>query len=534
MSPSKDWMRSVALACAVLSACDVGAVEPVPEDPLDGLRVGDSTVWYSPMQFTGRAGSLEAALNPELTRLFDQPNSWSELRGRTKVFPLYILALQDDAGPNRDRTITSDAELQRMASAINSWGLQVAIEVRGFRGQAGSRPDGCDSSTGEKMAAREIRYIERWVTAGGRVDIIAYDSPIGNALFGGGEVGPPPECKPPIDTNFMIGEIADHAKAIAARFPNARLTYTDSPVYFPFDQYGAQIESSFPNLRGLIDGLVAAFTARGVRLDTYIADWAYGYASINDGWRKISAIRSYLQSKSVKFGMFCTSDLNRGQRTGLGAAEDDAQNRREVMACWGQAAANGIEVSDLILQNWHEWPARSLPETERATSTNVALETLRRLGDSGILGLACGGATPSQRGQCHPTSIGQRCSAAAASTTAFAWAADSTCLSGVQCGGANPAQRGQCSTSSLGQRCTTDPDSPTSYGLHNDASCGGGGGGGGATWQLHEDCRPNACVARDCTTPAIGTDVTASGIGCSTIGQVCNTPSGARSFVCRP
>lgn len=528
MSPN-NW-KTIALCCALLSACDVGMLGSGPAaEPEDGLRLGDSTVWYSPMQFTGGAGSIEAGLSSEFTRLFAEPDGWRELRARTKVIPLYILLFQDDAGPNRDRTIVSDAELQRMASAINGWGLQVAVQVRGFRGQSGSRPDGCDSSTGEKMAAREIRYIERWVAAGGRVDIITYDSPLGNALFGRGEVGPPPECKPPVDPNFMIQEIADHAKAIAARFPGARLTYTDSPVYFPFDQYRAQIESGFPNLRGVIDSLVAAFTARGVRLDTYIADWAYGYASINDGWRKLVAMRAHLLSAGVKFGMFCTSDLSGAPR--MGVTEDDARNKREVMACWGQAAANGLEVADMIMQNWHEWPSRSLPESQAATSANVALDSLRQLGDSGILGVACGGANPSQRGQCHPTSIGQRCSAAATSSTGFAWAADASCLSGVQCGGANPAQRGQCSASSLGQRCTADPASPTGYALHNDATCGAAGS---ATWQLHEDCRPGSCGARDCTTPPIGPDVTASGLACATIGQVCNTPQGSRSFVCRP
>jgi hypothetical protein len=62
----------------------------------------------------------------------------------------------------------------------------------------------------------------------------------------------------------------------------------------------------------------------------------------------------------------------------------------------------------------------------------------------------------------------------------------------------------------------------------------GGTSAGGPTWQLSQDCRPNQCAPRDCTTPAFSDpNVNSTGVACSVPGKVCNTPGGSRSFVCR-
>jgi hypothetical protein len=56
----------------------------------------------------------------------------------------------------------------------------------------------------------------------------------------------------------------------------------------------------------------------------------------------------------------------------------------------------------------------------------------------------------------------------------------------------------------------------------------------GTTWHLFQDCRPGTCTPRNCLTPAISDpNANSTGISCSPANAVCNTPSGARAFVCR-
>jgi hypothetical protein len=55
----------------------------------------------------------------------------------------------------------------------------------------------------------------------------------------------------------------------------------------------------------------------------------------------------------------------------------------------------------------------------------------------------------------------------------------------------------------------------------------------GTTWHLFRDCRPGVCAPTSCVTPPISDpNATSTGISCGTPNAVCNTPSGARAFVC--
>lgn len=143
-------------------------------------------------------------------------------------------------------------------------------------------------------------------------------------------------------------------------------------------------------------------------------------------------------------------------------------------------------------------------------------------------GPQCGGMNPAQKGQCHPSMDGKRCAANPASPTGFAWVADATCFL-TQCGGKNPQQRGQCNCQGNGQRCMPAP-TPTGYAWTADPSCNVP-----CTYHLYQSCKPNLCAPRDCTTPPIADpNAIDSGLACSLYGEICNTPGGARAFVCRP
>jgi hypothetical protein len=133
----------------------------------------------------------------------------------------------------------------------------------------------------------------------------------------------------------------------------------------------------------------------------------------------------------------------------------------------------------------------------------------------------CGSSNPAQRGACSWDTAGRRCAANPLSPTGYAWAGDSSCQPITPCAGTNPAQAGQCSPSIVGQRCASNALSPTQYAWASDSSCV-------PRWILVQSCQPNQCPARGCTTPS-----NPEGLSCpSALGQICNTPTGGRTYRC--
>ncbi len=370
----------------VLLCAGIAAGLP-PASPVSRAR--GERIWIGPRPFVSHR-----RLRKDYFSILTDPSAWNEVLRQTDVFKSYIMILPDIPVPGKRAPELSGAQLRTLARFFRRRGIKMAFEVGGLR--CSKRV--CGDTAGEKYARIELRWLRRWLRAGGTIDFVTTDHAVMMNMRGVGFPGPGLNpnraCKTTVAQ--LTRELADYFAAVHRAIPRARFGVIESLGYFQIvGADGTVYRQTDPKLPlwtfpEFFDRLLAAMRARGLRLDHFHIDFGYGGAA-HDGrvyrgggldFGRIRAVEDFVHSRRVKTGIIVNAfhDAHyRHSRQVPDPREASKQAWRNTLAFLRGYLAAGGTSEHILFQTWQPYPDRTGPEDAPYTVLNIARDGLRLL-----------------------------------------------------------------------------------------------------------------------------------------------------------
>ncbi len=307
---------------------------PEPEEPPDRERI----VWTS-------ANNVQ-----DYDRWLSNDQAWGSVLENLDVFGLHENML-DGRNPLPANLV---AEFQ------NRTGKAIGIEAGGLRMHYG-QGDTC----GEHAAGRELAKYGRIVRAGGSVDYLNLDSPIGYMLRSNDGAYTPSEA---------ARELADYIEIVDAAIPGMSIGINEPIPWYSVDEFPSHPAQDRGDLLEILDIMMDTLRARNITIDYFNCDCPYDY-TVNrhyNGFAKLIRIQEWCHENDLRFGVMYNS--------ARGGARSDSLFYADVMRYYNQLADSGCIPENLLVWSWYDHPTHALPEDEPYTFTYTMREFMEAAG----------------------------------------------------------------------------------------------------------------------------------------------------------
>jgi len=269
---------------------------------------------------------------------------WAQVLENLDVFGLHMNML-DGRNPLDPNLL---AEFQRRT------GKAIGIEAGGLRMHYG-QADTC----GETAAGRELQKYGRIVRAGGTVDYLNLDSPIGYMLESNDGAYTPSEA---------ARELADYIEIVNNAIPGMSIGINEPVPWYSVDEFPSHPAQDRGDLLEILDVMLDTLDARGVSIDYFNCDCPYDY-TVNrhyNGFAKLIRIQEWCHDNDLRFGLMYNS--------ARGGARGDSLFYADVLSYYHALADSGCIPDNLLVWSWYEYPENALPEDEPYTFTYTMKE----------------------------------------------------------------------------------------------------------------------------------------------------------------
>ncbi len=353
-----------ALTCAVAGslACAQGA----PPGPS-----GKSRAAVSP---PAGAGSTARLKDPEVWMchrdpfaLLEAEANWDFVRSHVSGIKLYIDVLR--RAPAK--------KLAGLAKLLRDSRIQVAVECGGTLGFAP-----LDETNGEKSAEIELGKLERWYSAGGKVDFLDLDGPVRRLLY------PGKGKKAFASVERCAGELMDYLRAVRKAHPELRFFLLAN-----FPNWGYRGDVSY-HARGpkrqdygdydeVVRAVLKAAAAAKIEFAGVTVDNPYEYAvgeraSVNltepakVNWlARIRAYEDFARSQGLEFNLIVNSE--QGGKT---SDRDFCERTLKMVEAYVEV---GGRPTRYIVQSWYDFPKQVVPETAPHSMTALVKAVMAKL-----------------------------------------------------------------------------------------------------------------------------------------------------------
>lgn len=344
-------------ALSLLLSVAPALAQPVPD-----------RLWIGPMPFT--AGRT---MRPDFFPMLSDPANWPTVLGSMQIFKSYLMILPD--GPLEGKTAPelSDEQLAALATLCRQRGLKVAFEVGGLR----QGPLAPDTQWGERHAQTELRWLRRWLRAGGTIDYLTTDHAV-MMNVGSHYVSPREQTDCGLTLEQTIGQLAEYFVAVRRELPAVRLGVIESLGYFhvngPGEREYARTVPALPvwHFEEFFDALQAALRRHDLELDHFHIDFGYEgvqYDGLREGkldYGRVLGVERHVQSRGVKAGVIVNAFHDQSVKAPQPqqASREACERTRQFLA--GYLAAGG-KADHIVLQTWQPYPDRTGPETDPLT-----------------------------------------------------------------------------------------------------------------------------------------------------------------------
>lgn len=291
---------------------------------------------------------------------------WDFVKRHLSGIKIYIDTLQK-APPDK---------LTALARMLRRSGIQVAVECGGTLGFAP-----LDETNGEKSADIELRKINRWCRAGGKVDYLDLDGPVRRLLY--------PRKKPGFTSvDKCAAELMDYMRAVRKAHPEIRFFLLTN-----FPNWGYRGDVSY-HARGpkrqdwgdydeIVRAVLRHAKAAGLEVAGVTVDNPYEYAvgehaSVKlkdpgkvDWIKRIRAYEDFARSRGLEFNFIANSE--RGGQT-----SDRAFYERTLKMLDAYVAAGG-RPTRYVIQSWYPFPKTLVPETAPHSMTALVRAAILKL-----------------------------------------------------------------------------------------------------------------------------------------------------------
>ncbi len=302
-------------------------------------------VQVSQIQSQPRFWISPASVRSDFWEMFSPNAKWDTLLSKIDVFSIHVNALSSN---RLDSNLVKNA-IQK----LNDASLAINFECGGLRPFSG-----CDSLAGERHAQTELSDLSKWITRGGKIDIITMDSPINTMIKGGDPSG---TCDWNIET--IANEMVDYMKTVRKRLPNVKFALVEPVPWYRVGNYPNHPGNNYGDLIQILQSVFTIIEAKGEKIEIFHSDSPYEYSNntTTQGWLKIKAVEEWLHSKGIRHGRINNSST--------GGAQDSKlffDNTIDSYIKYQQAGGNPDEIE---LWSWYPFPDKNTPESEAYTFT---------------------------------------------------------------------------------------------------------------------------------------------------------------------
>jgi len=295
---------------------------------------------------------------------------WDYVRNRLTGIQMYI-----------DRIDKASLEdVQRLAGVVRNNGLKVSVECGGTLGFAP-----LDDRNGEVSAQIELRKLDKWRQAGGRIDYLNLDGPIRRLLY-------PRRGKRRIkgfeSVESCANELMDYIHAVRTVYPKVQFFLLTN-----FPNWGYRGRPSYhargPNRQDwgdydeVIQTVLRVAGKRNIHIAGVTVDNPYEYlvgehVSVKNPvpWKidwmgRVRAYEDFIRQQGLDFNLIINSEKG-------GKASDREFYERTLKMLDATLRAGG-KPTRYIVQSWYRHPTVIVPETAPFSMTALVKAVLQRL-----------------------------------------------------------------------------------------------------------------------------------------------------------
>jgi hypothetical protein len=304
-----------------------------------------------------------------IRQLLEPDAKWDFLRKHLTGVKLYIGTLRK----------TPQAQLARLAALLKKHGLQIAVECGGTLGFAP-----LDETNGEKSAEMELRAINRWYRAGGRVDFLDLDGPVRRLLYRKRRGKRVPGFT---SVDKCATELMDYIRAVRRVHPKIRfflLTNFPNWGYRGGVSYHARgpKRQDWGDYHAIVTTVLAKAKADGIEFAGVTVDNPYEYAvgehfSVKlkdptkvDWIARIRAYEDFARKHKLEFNLIINSEKG-------GKTSDAAFMKRTLKMLDAYRKAGGAPTR-YVVQSWYPHPGKIVPEDAADSMGALVKEAIRR------------------------------------------------------------------------------------------------------------------------------------------------------------
>lgn len=358
----------------------------------DGGNASPS-IWYGPLTLDYATRSLRK----DFLRTFTDTQNWPTVYKRTAVFKQFIETLSPTPCPATGRPLYTDEELRQLAAFVNKAGLKTDFEIGGLRWTK----DSCGPGSGRRSAAKEIKTLQRWVDAGGKIDYLTTDHAVmwnvGLVLQGNKELAGLADP----DWHKVLDEVADSLAMIHKAFPEAKIGMIESLGYFSVrGANGEMYPTTDPACIYPIDFGEFLVTVRkklqerGIALDHWHLDFGYrdcfydGRNTKTADFNRLIGAERQLKSLGIPGGIIINAfddfsqsgtNLIQEKEKARNVAERNDSAVRNTLAYLEAYRKAGGNPDTWIFQRWQPYPDTTGPETVPGTDMGLTRALLDKL-----------------------------------------------------------------------------------------------------------------------------------------------------------
>ena len=323
----------------------------------------------APSVYAAPAQSLSEPTAPEIWMctgraldLIEEGASWDFVRKRIAGIKLYIDKVK--AAPAGD--------LAKLAKLLRDNQIQVAIECGGTLGL-----NPLDDTVGERSAKIELRKIDRWYAAGGKVDYLDLDGPVRRLLYPG-----PPRKRRKGWTSIerCASELMDYLRAVKKAHPEIRfflLTNFPNWGYCGDVSYHARgpKRQDWGEYHDVVTTVLETAKKEGLEFAGVTVDNPYEYLvgqhfSVKlkdptqvDWLGRVRAYEDFARSQGLEFNLIVNSEAG-------GKASDQAfyDGTLKMVEIYRGAVGRPTR---LIVQSWYRFPQTIVPDSAPYSMTGL-------------------------------------------------------------------------------------------------------------------------------------------------------------------
>ena len=345
---------AIAMAVFGMSSPHAAAAEDAAGKP--AARVKDPEVWMC---------------HRDPLALLGEDAGWDFVKKRVSGIKIYIGTLQKAPAE----------KLAALAAMLKENHIQVAVECGGTLGFAP-----LDETNGEKSAAIELRSINRWYQAGGKVDFLDLDGSVRRLLY------PPGGRKGFTSIEKCAAELMDYMRAVRKAHPEIRFFLLTN---FPNWGYRGDVSyhargpkrQDYGDYHEVVTKVLAKADSVGLKFAGVTVDNPYEYAigehfsvKLKDSKKvnwigRVRAYEDFARSRGLEFNLIVNSEAG-GQKS------EQAFHERTLKMVDAYVAAGG-KPTRYVVQSWYPQPKTVVPETAAHSMTALVKAVILKLHPAG-------------------------------------------------------------------------------------------------------------------------------------------------------